>query len=134
MRMLKSKPHGFTLLELMITVAVVAILATIAYPSYQSQLRKSRRTEGTAALLNLQIAEEKYFLVNNQYGSLAALGLTTGTSYTTEHQYYQVSLGSQDATSFVAQAVPINGQSGDSSCNPLTLSNTGQKTPTSGCW
>ena len=130
----RKNSRGVTLIELLITVAIVAILAAIAYPSYQSQQQRARRTEGKVALLNLQIAEEKYFLANNQYGSLADLGLSTGTTMNTEHSYYQISFASQDATSFLAQATAQNAQASDT-CANLTLSNTGAKTPsTGGCW
>ena len=55
----KKQQRGFTLIELMIVVAVIGILAAIAYPSYQDQVRKSRRSDGFSALSDLQLAQEK---------------------------------------------------------------------------
>ena len=54
-----ASQRGFTLLELMIVVAVVAILATVAYPSYLDSVRKSRRADGMAALVGVQLAQQK---------------------------------------------------------------------------
>jgi len=61
------KHAGFTLIELMITVAVIAILATIAVPSYQAQLRKTRRAEAQAGLMELQNFMERFFTLNSCY-------------------------------------------------------------------
>lgn len=58
---------GFTLLELMITVAIVGILAAIAYPSYQDSVLKGRRAEGRAALLNLLQQQERYYTQTGSY-------------------------------------------------------------------
>ena len=67
-------PHqiGFTLIELMITVAIIGILSAIAYPSYESYVRKSRRVDAKNALLDLASRQERYFSVNNKYSTTAA--------------------------------------------------------------
>lgn len=71
---------GFTLIELMITVAIVAIIASIAYPSYQNSTNKARRADGQAALLDIMNAQERYFTENNTYSTtLSDVGRTGAT-------------------------------------------------------
>src|SRR5271154_126450 len=75
---MKHASSGFTLVELMVTVAIVTILATIAVASYTSQIQKSRRTEAKSALLDLAGREERLFSTSNTYSSdEAALGYAT---------------------------------------------------------
>src|SRR5687767_2964658 len=55
-----KKQKGFTLIEMMVVVAIMAILTMVAYPSYQESVRKSRRSDAIAAALAIQVAEEKF--------------------------------------------------------------------------
>jgi type IV pilus assembly protein PilE len=72
--------HGFTLLELMIVVAIVGILASIAYPSYMDHVRKGNRAKAQAFLMDVAQRQQNYLLVNRQYAAtLADLGVTVGT-------------------------------------------------------
>lgn len=64
--------RGFTLVEVMITVAIVAILAAIAYPSYRDQVMKGRRAEGRAALMNLMQQQERFMTQTGSYAALTA--------------------------------------------------------------
>ena len=76
-----SNQSGYTLIELMIVVAIVGILAAIAYPSYAEYIRKGKRAEGRAAVLALMQDQEKYKTQRNTYAALS-LG-ATGTSFKT---------------------------------------------------
>ena len=73
-----KRQRGFTLMEVMITVAIVGILAAIAFPSYQDSLRKSRRTDGKNALTQAVANMERFYAQNNTYAT-AALCAAAGT-------------------------------------------------------
>lgn len=128
MRALHSR--GFTLLELMVVVAIVGILATIAIPTYQEQMRKARRSEARQVLSDVQLRQEKYRSNNATYGTAAqAYGTLPANSY------YTFAVSSNTATGYTATATPKGAQTGDS-CGTLTITMTAgviAKTP-SGCW
>ena len=67
-----KKELGFTLIELMITVAIVGILAAVAYPAYTDQIRKGRRAECRSGLLQSMQQQERYYSQFNTYVSFAA--------------------------------------------------------------
>jgi type IV pilus assembly protein PilE len=143
--------RGFTLIELMIAVAVVSILATIAVASYTSQVQKSRRTDARSALLDLAGREEKLFSTANAYSALPSdLGYgAVGTPWpiTVGSGYYQVTVTSPDPTqpagtpSYVITAVPVPGstQANDTTCTQLSVNELGAQSAipaanTTTCW
>ena len=67
-----ARRRGFTLIELMITVAIVAILAAIAYPAYQDSVVKAKRAEGRTALIDFMQQQERYLTQTGAYLSMAA--------------------------------------------------------------
>lgn len=131
-----KKSKGFTLIELMITVAVVAILAAIAFPSYQEQIRKTRRTDGKSKLLELVQREERFFTQNNTYttnftqlfnGASSSVSATTVMS---DNGYYQVTIaagGTGIANGFTLTATPQTPQNSDLKCANLTITSTNVK-------
>jgi len=128
------KSKGFTLMELMIAVAVVGILAAIAYPSYVEQLRKTRRSDAKAALLNGAQVLERCYTEYNTYNNIAcpAVKNTDNTKLdpaftTTEGGYYTLSAASLTATGFSLQATPAGGVQANDKCGYLRYSNIGQK-------
>ena len=124
--------RGFTLIELMITVAIVAILASIAWPSYQEHIRRSRRESAQAQLVELAGTQEKIFLNSNNYSSSVAaayngtaaggLGATDGQ---TSDKRYNLSVA-VDGASYMLTATPVVGssQAGD---GDLTINSAGIK-------
>jgi type IV pilus assembly protein PilE len=95
--------RGFTLIELMIAVAVIGILAAIAYPSYQDSLRKSRRSDAINALGAAQLEQEKWRTNNTTYGTLANIGI----SATSSEGYYAISVaGSVNTTTCAGSGSP----------------------------
>lgn len=115
---------GFTLVELMVTVAIVAILAAIAYPSYRAQVMRSQRTEAKVALSNTAQGLERCFTRFNTYMDEDADGnplCEMVFPFTTGEGTYEVSIVRDDAT-FTLTATAQGGQAADDSqCGDFTL-------------
>ena len=125
-----TKSSGFTLIELIIAVAIVGILAAIAYPSYQESVRKSRRAEGRAVLMELAQFMERNYTVANRYdldraGNAVALPFDESPANAAAgDRDYVVTLTSLATSTFQLNAAPDNGQTGDK-CGTLTLTQAG---------
>jgi type IV pilus assembly protein PilE len=139
---LPRRLRGFTLIELMIAVAVVAILTAIALPSYQTYIRKSRRADAKTALLDLAAREERYFTLNNSYTNLLANlsygGIVGNTVTITSNGTpdYVLSVTAFTATTYSAQAAAQGDQVNDA-CGTYQLDNFGNQTVTgagANCW
>ncbi len=119
--------RGFTLIELMIAVAVVAIITMIAIPSYTSQMVKGRRSSAEAALMDVAQREQQYLLDARGYANLATLNTTIPVDV---NNFYQINIvpNAGPPPSFTASATPLPGtaQAGDP---VLTIDSTGAKTP-----
>lgn len=128
---------GFTLIELMIVVAIIGVIAAIAYPSYLDNVRETRRTTAQADLMELAQWMERQYASDFSYqedGGDPTLPFTesprSGTSF------YNISFNGSVATnSYSLQAVPTGDQINDD-CGTLRLDQSGTKSSTSGsdCW
>jgi len=113
--------QGFTLIEIMIAVAIVAILAAIALPSFLDSVRKSRRAEAFTALAFLQQAQERWRSNRADYGARADL---PGVNANTPNGYYAITITLDDATKafvYIATATGQGGQAQDGACKVLAV-------------
>lgn len=146
---METKTRGFTLIELMVTVAVVAILAAVAYPSYIEQVRKSRRADAKAALVAAAQLMERSYTETNSYSN-ATIGDAANNTFP-DHapadrphadRTYDISFGTpttQTANSYTLTARRAGSQASDTACGDFTLTNTGLKGMQNGgtvskCW
>ena len=136
--------EGFTLIELMIAVAIVAILGMIAMASYSAQIQKSRRTDARSAVMDLAGREEKLFSTTNAYSGVpsdlgygavgAVFPITVGSGY------YQVNVAvANPPVTYVITATAIGSQANDTKCTTLSVDELGSQTSTgtetaATCW
>jgi type IV pilus assembly protein PilE len=153
-----ARPAGFTLVELMVVVAIATILFAVAVPSYITYIRQSRRTEAKTAVLDLAGREERFFSTNGATYSNIAGQLGYGALPTNVGSgYYSLSVciatvanatpacdpnaNAPTAPSYYITATPVAGQSqaADAQCTSFSVDSTGQQfaTGTGGsafCW
>ncbi|WP_006786796.1 type IV pilin protein [Thiorhodospira sibirica] len=130
---MRSK-KGFTLIELMIAVAVIAIIAAIAIPSYANYVRKSKRADAHTALLRIQLEQEKWRANNASYGTLVNIGVSENSP----EGYYTLTITNTSATGYTATANAKAGtsQANDTGCTGivLTLNASGETRTPATCW
>jgi len=156
---LQSRQGGYTLIEILIVVAILGILAAIAIPSYQNSILATNRSVAQAALLDLANRQEQFYLDNRTYTTdMTNLGYPAGMVFsnggnsavalndnhtlvvsTSDQRRYFVQINAANATTFGISAAPQLAQADDTACGTLSLTNTGVKAETgtasvSDCW
>jgi type IV pilus assembly protein PilE len=142
--------RGFSLIEVMIVVAIVCIIATIGYPSYQESVRKAKRAEGRAALMQLMQQQERYYSQHSSYVAFSFGSVNPNADQFRWHSgdsakksAYEIH-GEACAGESIANCVVLTARPGtanvdtgytDPRCRRLMLSSTGRKTADGNdCW
>lgn len=133
------KVLGFTLIELMITVAVIAVLSAIAYPSYTNQVRKSKRAAAKAEMVEYAQRAERWYTLNNSYTNFKFTenGATSISSPRDGSKAMYTVTILPAARTFAITAVPAGDQAKDP-CGTMSVNQAGVKTPANtsalDCW
>jgi type IV pilus assembly protein PilE len=135
LRSARARATGFTLIEIMVVLAIVGVLAAIAVPAYSKHVLRSNRSNAQAILMESAQFMERYYTVNNSYVGATAVSAVVPKGATGSAVKYNVSFSvDPTATVYTLQAVPNGGQTRDT-CGTMTISHTGAQTPaTAGCW
>jgi type IV pilus assembly protein PilE len=147
----RGRASGFTLIEVVIVMAIIAILTSIAVPAYTQHIRTSNRAAAKTALSDILSRQESFRSDRNSYATtLAAVGVPVDGSdityvrrdgqvqTTAADAVYRIVISGASATAFTLQAVPIAAQASDG-CGTLSVTNNGAKTVTGSygvdkCW
>lgn len=135
-----NRARGFSLIELLIVVAVIGLLAAVALPSYTRYVLRSHRSAAVTGVLDLASRQARYYTTNNTYTtSLTALGYPSDPMPLADssNRYYDLSVASASTTAFTVQAVPVLNQANDT-CGTYSYTDLGVKSISSGtlsdCW
>lgn len=134
----RNRQQGFTLIELMIVVAIIGIIAAIAYPSYQRNIENTRRTTAQADMMELAQALERRFTANYTYmdgDDEPALRFDySPRDQSAAQAFYNFGFESVDRNSYTLRAVPDNAQENER-CGTLTLDHQGNRgADGDNCW
>lgn len=132
--------RGFTVVELLITIAIIAILAAVGYPSYTKYVARGNRSAAESFMLEVSSRQERYLVDARQYAAdLATLGMTVPTSVSNSYTVTIIDVTSAPP-SYTVQAAPKSGQAtNDAGCGTLTITAAGAKGATGSagaatCW
>lgn len=148
---MKKSNAGFTMIELMIVVAIIGILARIAYPSYVKQVVKSNRSDAKIKIADVSQRMQRCFTAQSTFNPTTGLcavkdAATAASGIASDNGYYTISIAAADltATTFKIKATAVSGkrQANDNDCSLFQIDQTGKKLAqnaggddtTSTCW
>ncbi len=118
--------RGFSLIELMIALAVVALLVGIAFPSYKNYILRSHRPDAIAALAQDQAILERCYAQNFAYNTACAS--LPAFPHNSSQSYYSIALTNLSATTYTLVASAIGKQTADTNCTSIRVDQANQKT------
>lgn len=141
---MRNRNAGFSLIELMITIAIIAILARVAFPVYAEYAARSARAEARSAMMRMAQLQERQFSDRGAYVAVSSGALTDGwaaanwSGSSQPNRKYDVTVAIQNSgATYTITAAPANGFS-DAKCGSLTLTSDGKKGSSAGdvdtCW
>ena len=132
--------RGYSIIELLIALAIAGILFAVAVPAYNGYVQRSHRADAHGALLDVSARQERFMSQNNTYTTeiAGAAGLNMGTT-TSREEYYDLSVaacgGGDISTCYVVTATARGSQVGDTDCLIITYDSIGVKSGTTDeCW
>ena len=134
-----QRMRGFTLLELMIVVAVLAIIVAFAYPSYRDHVVKTKRKVAAACLMEYAQWMERYYTTNMKYQGATLPSTTCATDLSGDYSF-AFATGEPTASTYEIEATPQGAQaSSDGACGTLSIDQAGTRTVSgsgsvASCW